>query len=355
MKKAIKLILLIAVFGLLIWPIYYFANKRTSGNLGYKLEKPFNKDIQNFVICSGVILPKEEVEIKSRISGVLEKIYVTLGEKVHKNQIIAKIKIIPDVGEMALAESRVNTARINFENQRSIYNRNRLLIDKEIISRAEFESIQTNYLNAKEELNKSIKEFSIIKSGNDSNKQSNTSIISTIEGYVTLLPSKIGSSIIQSNNFNEGSTIAKVAKINEMVFDGNVTEDEVENLKLGMPVLISTALNKKVNSGNLIEISTSGKDTNGIITFNIKSNLKSAETKKTGFSANAKILTRELKNILCIKEEWMTIENESIYVYVKKKEDLFLKRQITVGMSDGIYIEVRSGLNKNEIIKVDDK
>lgn len=355
MKKTVKLILLTLLVLVLAWPIYYFIIKSGTKDQKYTLEKPITKDLQNFIICSGVILPKEEVEIKSRVSGVLDQIYVRPGDSVHKNQVIAKIRIIADIGEIAAAESKINTAHINFENQKSIYNRNKILLEKEVISKTEFETVATNYFNAKEEINRANRDYTVIRTGNDPSRQSNTLIVSTIDGIVTMLPTKVGATITQSNNFNDGTTIAKVANINEMIFDGDVLEYDVDGLAIGMPVSITTALNKVKSDGILTEISTSGNNTDGIITFNIKSKIKSKNITRTGFSANAKILVKERKNVVCIKEEWVSFDNDSAYIQIHKNNTEFEKKYITLGMSDGIYTEVLSKLNKNEIIRVDDK
>lgn len=356
MNKILKLLFLILLLILIAWPVYYFINKKSSNMIGYKLKKPLKRDIQNFIICSGIILPKEEVEIKSRVSGVLDKIYVKVGDSVHKGQIIAKVKIIPDVGKLVTAESKIKKAKINFENQNKQYSRNKTLFDKGIISKSNFESKETTYLNALEDLRSAQKDYKIIKSGDYSNnEQSNTSIISTINGIITLLPIKIGSTITQSNNFNGGTTISKIANIDEMIFEGNVKEYEVANLQIGMNVIIKSALSNKEEEGYLSEISTSGKNIDGIILFNIKCKLKTSPLKKTGFSAIAKILTKERKKVLCIKEDWLSFKNDSSFVHVQENKRDFKKRNIIIGLSDGIYSEVLSGLNEDETIIVYDK
>lgn len=356
MKKIIKFILLIFLFVLLIWPVYYFISKKNAKEISYKLEKPQKRDIKNFVVCSGIILPKEEVEIKARVSGVLEALYVKSGDSVRKNQVIAKISIIPDVGELASSESEIKVAKINFENQKVIYSRNKVLLEKGIISRTEFEAIETRFLNAQEQLNSANKNHLIVKSGNYSNNQkSSTSIVSTIDGIVTLLPTKIGSSIIQSNNFNEGTTIAKIANIEEMVFEGNVKEYEVAKLEIGMPVLINTAISDIDEEGLLSEISTSGKNMDGMILFEIKSKLTASKIKKTGFSANAKIITQKKKNTLSINEEWVSFKNDSTFVFIHKNDAEYEKRFVNLGLSDGIFTEVLSGLNEDETLRIYDK
>jgi len=356
MKKILKFLISVFLLILIIWPIYYFVTKKNNKEITYSLMKPEKRDLKNFIICSGVILPKEEAEIKSRVSGVLENLYVQNGDRVSKGQIIAEIGIIPDMGELVVSESGVNIAKINFDNQNVSYNRNKILLEKGIIPKAEFEKIENEFLNTKEQLNNARKKYRIIKLGNYSNVQkSNTSITSTIDGIVTLLPTKIGASIIQSNNFSEGTTIAKISNIEKMIFEGNVKEYEVAKLNEGMNVIINTAISDKNEKGVLSEISTSGKNIDGMILFDIKVELIDAKISKTGFSANAKIITNEKKNVLTIREEWINVKNDSTYVLMKNNNDEDGKRLIELGFSDGIFTEVLSGLNVNETIIVYDK
>lgn len=356
MKKIFKTVLLILFVALLIWPVYYFMTKKDASAPTYTLENPKERNIKNFVICSGIVLPKEEAEIKSRVSGVLEELYVKNGDSVRKNQVIAKISIIPDMAELASSESSLKIAKINFENQKVSYNRNKVLLEKGVIARNDFESIENSYLNTKEQLNDAKKRYQIIKSGNYSNSHpSNTSIVSTIDGIVISLPTKIGVSIIQSNNFNDGTTIAKIANIENMVFEGSVKEYEVSKLAEGMNVIINSAIDDQDQKGVLSEVSTSGKNSGGMILFDIKSTLVNLKIKRSGFSANAKIITKERDNVLSIKEEWITIKNDSIYVVIHKNEDEIEKRIVKLGLSDGIYTEILSGLNNNDLIRVYDK
>jgi HlyD family secretion protein len=356
MKKIVKTLLLILLVVLFIWPVYYFVTKKNATIAVYTIEKPEKRTLKNFVICSGIVLPKEEAEIKSRVSGVLEKLYVKNGDSVRKNQIIAKITIIPDMAELASSESSLKIAKINFKNQEITYKRNKMLYEKGVIARNDFETFENSYLNAKERFSDAEKRYRIIKSGNYSNSQtSNTSIVSTIDGIVISLPTKIGASVIQSNNFSEGTTIAKIANIENMVFEGSVKEYEVSKLAQGMNVIINSAINDKDQKGILSEVSTSGKSSDGMILFDIKSTLVNLKTKRSGFSANAKIITKERDNVLSLKEEWITIKNDSIYVFVHKNEDEIEKRIIKLGLSDGIYTEVLSGLNNDELIRVYDK
>ena len=356
MKKIIKYVLLILLVVLFIWPVYYFMTKKDASIAVYTLEKPEKRSLKNFVICSGIVLPKEEAEIKSRVSGVLEELYVKNGDSVRKNQVIAKIKIIPNMAELASSESSLKIAKINFENQEVTYNRNKTLYEKGVIARNDFETFENSYLNAKERLNDAKKRYQIIKSGNYSKSQpSNTSIVSTIDGVVIDLPTKIGVSVIESNNFNDGTTIAKIANIEDMVFEGSVKEYEVSKLAEGMDVIINSAIDDQDQIGVLSEVSTSGKNSDGMILFDIKSTLVNLKTKRSGFSANAKIITKERKNVLSLKEEWITVTNDSAYVMVHKNKDEIEKRIVKLGLSDGIYTEIISGLTNDDVIRVYDK
>ena len=215
---------------------------------------------------------------------------------------------------------------------------------------------ENSYLNAKERLNDAKKRYQIIKSGNYSKPQpSNTSIVSTIDGVVIDLPTKIGVSVIESNNFNDGTTIAKIANIEDMVFEGSVKEYEVSKLAEGMDVIINSAIDDQDQIGVLSEVSTSGKNSDGMILFDIKSTLVNLKTKRSGFSANAKIITKERKNVLSLKEEWITVTNDSAYVMVHKNKDEIEKRIVKLGLSDGIYTEIISGLTNDDVIRVYDK
>ena len=355
MKKIKTVVFAIIALALLAFPVYYFVSKAKQNEKNYSLESPITRNIKNFILSSGTIIPEREVEIKSRVAGVLEEIYVKNGDSVDKNQIIAKVKIIAEIASLANAEADVKLARVSFENQEQNYKRDKEAFDKHLITLAQFQTTEANYETAKENLNKSLRNYDIIKSGGDKKTQSNTLIRSTISGTVTQLPTKVGASIIQSNNFNDGTTIAKIADIETLIFDGNVKEYEVSDLRIGMPVSIKASISDEENAGELTEIATSGTDQSGTIVFNIKSKLKESEHKRTGFSAIAKIVTKEKDSVLCVNEKWVTFENDSSFVFVQINEESDEKRFIKLGMSDGIYSEVLSNLTKEDKIRVYDR
>jgi HlyD family secretion protein len=260
------------------------------------------------------------------------------------------------LGELTNAESAITSARLNLNIQKTIYERNKILFRDAVISKSEFEEIERAYLAATETLNLANSRYSIVKTGNlNISRESNTVIVSTINGVISSIPSKVGASIIQSNNFNDGTTIAKVANTNELVFEGKVKEYEIGSLVTGMPVMVKLAINDEEVEGELTEISTSGKDVNGTILFDIKSKIRPLKAKRIGFSANAKILIRERKNVLAVKEDWFRIRKDSVFVWIHKNANEYVERYLKTGISDDVFTEVLEGLKENEYIRNYDK
>ena len=353
MKRLLKSFGLIILLLLVIFPIYYYLKKVNSKTENYTLEKVVNKKIKNYIFSSGIVLPKEEVEIKSRISGVLDEYYFKVGDTVKKGDAIAKVKVIPNLENLIKLESNIKLEKNKLSTEKLKYQRNKKLYEKGVIARAEFEQTELSYLNIKENYNKVLNEYSFVKSGNSRNnkKNSNTLIKSTINGMVTSIPSEIGSTVTESNNFSAGTTIAKIANIEEMVFEGKVKEYELKNLKEGMTVFVNTSISNEMVLGKLIEISTSGENEDGMIFFGIKCSINNLRTKRTGFSATARILIRESKSNMAIKEECIVFENDSSYVYIHINKEIAEKKNVESGVSDGVFTEVVSGLKEKQILR----
>lgn len=351
MKKIFKILFLLLLLLLIVYPVYYFVS-RDGEKFSYEIVSPNIRNINNYIICSGIVLPKEEVDIKSRISGILKYLYVKNGDSVRIGEKIAEIKVIPEMGVLANAQSSVNSTKINLTNQESIFARNKLLYEKGVISRMEFETIENDYLTANEKYNNSIENLKIVKYGFSSSSNPNTIIVSTIDGIITSIPYEVGASVIQTNNFNEGTTIAKVANTQQMIFHGQIKEFDVSKIRVGMPVIISVSINNDDLKGRIVEISTSGKNVNGMILFDIKCSLVSSGLEKTGFSANAKIITDKRDKVLSVKEEWIYFEKDTAKLNIHFNDDKAEMHPIGLGISDGIYTEVISGLDINDKIRV---
>jgi len=351
MKKVVKSTLILLGIVLIIVPIYYFFSKNSSQQKAYQTVQPTYEDIQLYTICSGIISPLEEVELKSRVPGVLDEILVQVGDSVKKGEVIGVVKLIPDMGDVEVLKSKINIARNEVNAQKLKFNRHKVLFDKGVIAAAEYEIVEKEYLNNKEELDNLQNQLIILESGSVPNsKRSNTEIRSTIDGIVTDIPVEVGVTITESNNFNDGTTITKIANLQSMIFEGKVMEYDVSKLRLGMPVLINTALDDENQISYLTEISTSGHKEDGVITFEIRSLLENPRFKKTGYSANAKILLKEKKDVLALKEQWITTKNDTNFVNIKNPDGTIEKRVVTTGFSDGIYTEVLSGVKDGEIL-----
>lgn len=348
-KNILKTIGYVIILVLFAYPFYYYINhQKTTENLKKIIKTPFYSDINNSLIISGVISPEREVEIKSRISGLLENLYISPGDTVEEGQMIAKIKVVANINDLNFAQSRVKQSKLELELIQQDYNRNVILFQKGVIARKEFEIIKNQFLIAKEQLKNSREKLNFISNGNKNSKNTNTNIKSTISGVVTSIPIEKGMTIIESNNFNDGTTISKIADLSNMIFFGEVREHEILDLKLGMEVKLTLGLNTEIeHKGIITYIDTNGIESNGSITYKIKIKVLDYFLQQTGFSANAEILISNKTNVLVVKEKWLIFKNDSIYIESLLNDGSSKLTPIVTGISDGINMEVISGINKN--------
>ena len=280
------------------------------------------------------------------------------GDFVKEGEIIATVKVIPEVSQLNSAESRVNVARINLNQIKAEYDRQKQLFGKGVIAKEEMDKSEADYKKAVEELDNSKDNLDIVKNGisKKTAQYSNTQIRSTITGMILDVPIKVGNSVIQANTFNDGTTIASVANMNDMIFIGKVDETEVGRIHTGMPMKLSVgAIENKKFDAVLEYIAPKGVEENGAILFEIKAAARIPDTVliRAGYSANAEIVLSKAEKVLSIPESTITFSNDSAYVYVLKDsiEQLFDKKLITTGLSDGIKVEVKSGLKKGDKIR----
>jgi len=356
MKKIVKIFLgisLIAIFG---WTLYFLYKKSEPKPVVYKSEKPLVTNIIKKTVATGSVVPRKEIAIKAKVSGIVEKVYVEAGKFVKEGDIIARVKIIPDMVNLNNAESRVNRAKITFENAKRDYDRGKQLFDQKVIPESEFQTAQLNYQSAQEELESSENNLALIKEG--SNKKmgniTNTLVRSTITGMVLDVPVKEGNSVIESNTFNEGTTIASVADMGEMIFEGKVDESEVGKIKPGMDLILKIgAIENKEFKATLTYISPKGVEENGAIQFQIKADvtLNTDFFIRAGYSANADIVLDRRDSVLAIKESLLTISGDSTYVEVEKGPQQYEKRIVKTGLSDGINIEILDGIKAEDKLK----
>ncbi len=355
MKRILVTALIIFIFALFIGTGYFLYQKSQEPPVVYETEAPFKTDIVKKTIATGTIVPRKEVALKSQVSGVVEKLYVEEGATVKVGDAIAKIRIIPNVVALNNAQTQLQTARINLENATKEMQRQKELFDKKVISEMEYNTflldynLRTQAVEAAENNLELIKEGSSRKSGTVSNM-----VKSTVNGMILDIPVKEGSFIIESNTFNEGTSIAAIADMSEMIFEGKVDESEVGKIKPGMDLILSVgAIEGQVFDAKLEFISPKGLSEEGAIKFEIKAAIALREEQflRAGYSATADIVLERRENVLAIKESNLFFEQNKTYVEVAKADQQFEKREVKTGLSDGINIQVSEGLKENEKIK----
>lgn len=359
MKKFLKSALWVLVAAMFVGTfVYLFLNSRNK-KTEYEVVSPtLGATISKSTLLTGNIEPRDEIEIKPQISGIISEILVEAGDRVKEGEVIAKIKVIPDEGQLSSAQNRVAVAKSAMELQKSKSARTAELYEKKYVSREEYEESENALCNAHIELEAAEDALSIIRDGvSSTNAQgSNTLVRATITGLVLDVPVKVGTSVIQSNTFNDGTTIAKVADMSDLIFKGKVDETEVGLLSIGQPVEITIGAMQDVKSDASIEyISPKAENVNGTNTFEIKAavSLPDNSDLRAGYSANAAVKLREAKDVLSVPEAVVEFEGDDAYVYVltDAKEQTFERRTIEVGLSDGINIEVKSGISANDQLR----
>lgn len=359
MKKFFRILLWSLVGVLFIGTFVYLFIKSQPKETRYEIVAPLMGDIERSTILTGTIEPRDEIEIKPQVSGIISEINVEAGDMVTAGDVVARIKIIPDEGQLSSALSRIETAKINLEDARVKHERNTLLLEKKVISREEFETTATTLAQSKAELAAAQDAYSIVKEGvsRTNAKESNTLVRATITGLVLDVPVKVGSSVIQANTMNDGTTVATVADMNNLIFKGKVDETEVGQLSVNQPMEIAIGALPDLSLDAVIEnISPKGTETNGANTFEIKAALKVPEGRqlRAGYSANATVMLNSAKNVLTVPESVIEWAGDKTYVYVltdSVKQQKFDRTEVTTGISDGINIEILSGVSPSSRLR----
>lgn len=357
MKKVVRIVLFSLLGVVFIGTMYFLYKKSEKVPEVYNLENATINNIIKKTVATGAVVPRREVDIKPRVSGIIEELYVEAGQMVRRGDKIARVKIIPNMVNLNEAESRLNRAKITFNNTKIEYDRNKKLFDQKVISMAEFQRIEVTYNNAKEELETADNNLQLIKQGTSKSmgNATNTIITATIDGMVLNVPIKVGNSVIESNTFNEGTTIASIADMKDMIFQGKVDESEVGKIKSGMALIVTIgAITTEKYDAILEYISPKGVEQDGAIQFEIKAamKLKPGSFIRAGYSANADIVLDRRDSVLSVPESVIKFEKEKPYVEVETNTPQVFKKQfIKTGLSDGINIEVLSGIDKSSKLK----
>ena len=360
MKRYFKFILLALVAIVFIGTFVFLYIKSQPQPVVYDEFTPKTMDIRKTTVVTGKIEPRNEVNIKPQISGIITEILKEAGDKVEAGEVIAKVKVIPDMGSLSSAQSRVRLANINEKQARTDYEREKTLYDKGLVSADEYDKIAQTWRQAREEVAAAQDNLEVVRDGvSKSNaSESSTLVRSTVTGLILDIPVKVGNSVILSNTFNDGTTIATVANMNDLIFRGNIDETEVGRLVTGMAMKITIgALQNLKFDAQLEYISPKAIDQNGANQFEIKAAVKvpaSGEQIRSGYSANAEIVLAEAKNVMSVPESAIEFEGYNTYVYVAKgtgDKKTYERRKVVTGLSDGINIEIKSGVSAKDRVR----
>lgn len=345
----------VALIAVLAW----FGVKNSKSPIQYETDKPFVTNIVRKTVATGKVIPLEEVEIKPKISGIIEKIYVVEGAKVEVGDLIATIRVVPNEASLNSAQGNVKNALLRYDNDKILYERTKGLFEKGAKSRQEFETAELNFNRAKQDLNTAQNNLEIIKKGSSSGtgRTANTFVKAEISGTILEIPVRKGNQVIESNTFNAGTTIAIIADMTKMIFEGKVDEAEVGKIKNGIVLEISLgAIEKKKFLAKLNFIAPKGTEESGAVQFKIKGDIILDEEYfiRAGYSANADIVLEKKDSVLSIKEGLLQFDKkeDTPYVEVKTGDQKFERRDIELGISDGINVEIISGVTIDDEIKI---
>ncbi len=352
-------VLIVLVF---LGTFYFLYRNSLTPEVRYASVRPSTDTIERSTILTGKIEPRDEIEIKPQISGIITEITVEPGQHVSAGDIIAKIKVVPEASQLSAAQNRLNIAEIELADCRSRFSRDSSLYSRRVISREEYETSVRNLGKAREEVQAAADALDIVRDGVSryNATESNTLVRATITGLILDVPVKVGSSVIQSNTFNDGTTIATIADMNNLVFKGKVDETEVGMLHVGMPMSISVGAMPELSPQAVIEyIAPKGNDTSGANTFEIRAalSLESSEGLRAGYSANATVALARAAGVLTVPEGVVEFAGDSAFVYVLTDSvstpAQYLRTAVETGLSDGIKVEIKNGIDSTAVLRGD--
>lgn len=359
MKKKVTIFILLFIVVAFGSAMYYLYQKNAEDPVVYETETPTTETIVKKTVATGSILPLEEVLIKPNISGVIEEIFVEGGDYVKSGDLICRIKVVPNLNALNDARNSIDEAKIGLDDQLRNLERQKNLFAKGVISQVDLERAQVAYDQAKQTYGAANKRYDIVKTGTTKGygNAANTQIRATVSGMILEVPVEVGNQVIESNTFNEGTTIAAIADVEKMIFEGKVDESEVGKIKENLPLEITVgAIENSVFDAVLDYIAPKGNAENGSIQFEIKGTLKKQDSVfiRAGLSANASIILGRADSVLALKEALVQFDGKTKkpFVEVETGNQQFERRDIELGISDGIHVEVKSGISEGDKIKV---
>lgn len=356
MKRVLKYIVFALIALLFIGTfVFLFKNSRPTP-VKYMEHVASTGSIRRTTVITGRIEPRNEVNVKPQINGIISELRKEAGQMVKEGDVIAKLRVIPDMNSLSSAQSRVRLAEINLKQAKTNYEREKALYDKQLVSEEEYDQVLQAYRQAQEEHAAAQESLEVIRDGVSSNNAtgSSTLVRSTITGLILDIPVKVGNSVIQANTMNDGTTVATVADMSDLIFDGNIDETEVGSLVEGMPMLISIGALPSFSSEAALEyISPKAMENNGVNQFEIKAavQVNSDHVIRSGYSANAEIVLERADSVVVIPESALEFKGDSTFVYRKTGEDSYERVAVSTGLSDGLNIEIKSGLAVGETVR----
>ena len=342
----------------LLFAIAYFVRTNSKSAIEYETTNPFISSIELTSVVTGKVIPEDEVEIKPQLNGIIEKILVEEGDTVQNGQLIAVIKVVPDERSVYGAQAQVTSSKLNLENGEKQLNRAKELFAKQIISQQEFEDAELRYNSAKENLKAAENDLEIIRNGSVAGSSTaNTNIRATLSGTILEIPVEVGDQVIAANNFNAGTSVAIIADLSQMIFEGKVDEAEVGNLTNGMKIIVSmAAIPNKEFDAKLKFVAPKGTEEGGAVQFKIEAELALDDDTfvRAGYSANGALVVNSKTDIMVIPEAVLQFDRKTQqpYVEIEISDQNFERREIETGLSDGIKVEILSGVEMTDNIKI---
>lgn len=357
MNKFIKTILIVIAVAGVGFATFFFIKSNSKAIEDFAIETPFTATIERKTVATGKVVPEVEVEIKPQLSGILDELFVEEGDLIQTGDLIAKIRVVPNESALNLARGNVRNTEIVLDNAELEFERSKALHEKGLISDQAFNNTQLAHSQARQNLINAQNDLRIIKEGTAGAGTTNTEIRATVSGTILEIPIEEGDQVIESNNFNPGTTIATIADLSKMIFEGKVDEADVAKLKIGMPLTINlAAIVDQDFEATLRFVAPKGTEESGAVQFTIKGDVTLDEHTfvRAGYSANASMVLERKEDVLAIKEVLLQFdkETEQPFVEVQTDEQKFERRDVKLGISDGIQVEVLSGIDKNDKIKV---
>ena len=359
MKKYSKLIVAAIVALIFVGTFVFLYQKSQPKATEYSEFVPKMGDVLKTTVITGKIEPRNEVSVKPQISGIITEICKEAGDYVQAGEVIAKVKVIPDMGQLSSAQARVRLAEINLKQAQVDFGREDNLYKKQLVSADEFDKVKQALKQAREEKVAAEDALEVVRDGvSKSNASASSTLIrSTITGLILDVPVKVGNTVVLSNTFNDGTTIATVANMNDLIFRGNIDETEVGRLVEGMPMKITIgALQDLSFEANLEYVSPKAVESNGANQFEVKAAVHVIKGGKirSGYSANAEIVLAKASKVLSIPESAIEFSGDSTFVYVVKgsgEKKTYDRRAVTTGLSDGVNIEIKKGISAKDKVR----